>query len=109
MSAGDKNAYHCETCHGYIVTVDLDDGVTPFMLACRVLGEPKDRANTCKGMMQSMFYPEEPWPTEDGYGVAIPTVPTWEWYKPIGRELAGLDSDSFEHVRKGGLLLRKRA
>lgn len=109
MPANRKNAYYCEDCRGYIVTVDVDAGVTPMFLACRVLGEPTDTANTCKGTSKSMMYPDEPWPEHDGHGTPIPTEPTWEWYRPDGRETRELDSGSFEHVAKGGLLLRKKA
>jgi hypothetical protein len=111
MSRRNLNAYWCKVCGHYIVTVDLDEGVTPMFLACRVQGEPNDPANTCTGTMQSMMYPPHPWPKTDGFGVAIPTEPTWEWYKPDERELARMrrkDPAGYEHVRKGGLLLRKR-
>lgn len=107
-----KNAYWCKTCHGYIVTEDVDEGVTPMFLTCRVHGEP-GLANPCKGQMVSMMYPAEPWPEHDGNGDPIPTVPTWEWYKPDERELRRYrrkrDAATLEHVRKGGLLLRKRS
>jgi len=102
-----KNAYWCPDCHGYVVTIDLVEGVTPMFLACRVLGEPDDPANTCKGRMQSMMYPEEPWPDKDGYDNEIPTVPTWEWYHPGAAEFLRLSPEGQDHVRKGGLLLRK--
>lgn len=113
----EKNAYYCEACKGYIVTINKDDGVTPFMIGCRVLGEPDDPANTCKGMMKSMFYPKEPWPEKDGFGNEIPTEPTHEWYKPTSGELnqMGLTMESHrfaafvEHVNKGGLDIRKVA
>lgn len=102
---GEKNAYWCRDCHGYVVTLDVEDGVTPMFLACRVGGEPdKDR---CSGTMESMMYPSEPWPDKDGFGHAIPTEPTWEWYKPRRREYRKLDAASRDHVDKGGLLLRR--
>lgn len=109
MSAGEKNAYYCETCGGYIVTIDIDDGVTPFMLACRVKGEPRSEGNDCNGMMESMFYPKPPWPARDGYGHEIPTEPSYEWYTPTGAELKRMrrrERDLYEHVRQGGLVLR---
>lgn len=49
MSKGRKNMYQCQDCHGQIVTLDIVDGTTPFMLACHVT--PK-----CTGMMTSAFY-----------------------------------------------------
>lgn len=102
-----KNAYYCEACKGYVVTIDRDEGVTPMFLACRVLGEPTDPANTCKGQSHSLMYPTEPWPEKDGYGQPIPTEPTYEWYKPDDAEAVRLDAASFDHVSKGGLMLRK--
>lgn len=108
--AGEKNAYYCGTCRGYIVTVNLDDGTTPFMLACRVAGEPSDALNLCDGRMKSMFYPAAPWPERDGFGTLIPTEPTHEWYAPKGAELKRIrrsDPQTAEHVRRGGLLLRR--
>lgn len=102
-----KNAYWCEDCHGYIVTVDIDEGVTPMFLACRVKGEPNAPGNDCKGTSRSMMYPAEPWPEKDGFGHPIPTEPTWEWYAPGLDEANALSRDAFEHVQKGGLLLRR--
>lgn len=102
-----KNAYYCEACGGYIVTVDRDEGVTPMFLACRVKGEPTDPRNDCKGTSQSMMYPAEPWPETDDYGHQIPTAPTWEWYTPGADEANVLNRETFEHIQKGGLLLRR--
>ncbi len=114
--AGEKNPYWCPDCHGYVICVHVDDGVTPMFLACRVKGEPRTPGNDCKGMMRSMMYPPEPWPDEDDYGNPIPTEPTWEWYKPDNLQLAmmrqeqGADAQAtIDHVLEGGLLLRKRA
>lgn len=106
---GKRNAYYCDVCRGYVVTIDRDAGVTPMFLACRVKGDPRDPANDCKGRSRSMMYPPEPWPEEDGYGTPIPTEPTWEWYMPDEDEckrLKGEDLGAWEHVEKGGLLLR---
>lgn len=104
---GKKNAYFCESCQGYVITIDRDEGVTPMFLACRVKGDPKDAANDCDGRMTSTMYPDEPWPPEDGYGNAIPTEPTWEWYKPDAEETAKLEPGTREHVERGGLMLRQ--
>jgi hypothetical protein len=104
-----KNAYYCEECRGYIVTIDRDEGVTPMFLACRVKGDPADASNDCKGTSRSMMYPPEPWPEKDGFGKAIPTEPTWEWYAPDSDERKRLrrhDPGTFDHVDRGGLLLR---
>lgn len=103
--SGRKNAYYCEVCGGYVCTVDRDEGVTPMFLACRAKGD--DPRNRCWGTSKSMMYPAEPWPEKDGFGTAIPTEPTWEWYAPGTDEANALDRGAFEHVQKGGLLLRK--
>lgn len=107
MSVGEKNAYWCEDCHGYVVTRDRDDGVTPMFLACRVKGEPTDPDNDCTGTMRSMMYPAEPWPERDELGGEIPTEPTWEWYTPGRRELRKYGAETRDHVERGGLLLRR--
>lgn len=79
------NRYTCDTCGMHIVTVDLDEGTTPFFLACRAtLG--------CQGRMLSAMY-----------AVDQSLAPTYEWYKPttkkVPKHLRG-------HVKLGGLLLR---
>lgn len=104
-----KNAYWCESCGGYIVTIDVDDGVTPMFLSCRVMGDIGPE-NTCHGKMRSMMYPDEPWPVEDPAGIPIPTIPTWEWYMPDPKEVKRLkrkNRELYEHIHKGGLVLRK--
>lgn len=109
------NLYTCQVCHGSIVTVDLVDGTTPFMIGCRVhphdaklceneehlsLDELRVLYDTlkCKGMMHSSFY-RVPKGSPD---------PTWEWYKPDAEEYATLSKATREdHVDRGGLLLRR--
>lgn len=85
---GRKNIYTCEECGGHIVTVDLEEGVTPFMVGCRA-------TEGCEGMMKSSMY-----------RVFDQTMATdHEWYKPgINQALSTGEAD---HVNNGGLLLRK--
>jgi hypothetical protein len=85
---GKKNIYTCQACFEHIVTVDLDDGVTPFMINCRC-------TEGCKGMMQSSMYRVFDQTMRAGF----------EWYKPASS--ADLPPGSREHVEQGGLLLRK--
>lgn len=105
-----KNAYYCETCIRYTVTIDRDEGVTPMFLACRASGhEPDDPANPCKGQSTSMMYPAEPWPS-DHPDLADGAPPTWEWYAPDSAERKRLPRDAqgmLDHVERGGLLLRR--
>lgn len=91
------NVYTCGTCGGFTVTIDVHEGVTPFLLACRASGRPGD----CGGMAESSFYPKGPIPTH------IPP-PQWEWYTPSEGEYRRLNRDMREHVDKGGLCIRKR-
>lgn len=85
---GKKNIYVCEKCFGHIVTVDLAEGVTPFMVGCKA-------NDGCDGMMQSSFYRV--------YDQRI--RPSYEWYRP--NSLDGLKRGVHEHVENGGLLLRE--
>lgn len=79
-----KNAYECENCKSYIVTVDREPGVTPFMVSC----------GNCGGTATSKFYRVHP-------GL----IATHEWFRP--ETLDGLEGWERQHVEKGGLLLRK--
>lgn len=94
---GRENVYTCSKCGGYTVTVDLDEGVTPFMLRCRASGKEGD----CDGMAQSAMYPNGPRPA------SIPP-PAWEWYSPDIKELARSSPAMRDHAQRGGLFLRKR-
>lgn len=98
MKAGDKNAYYCDLCKQYTITIDVDEGVTPMFLGCRA-------TEGCKGRATSMMYPAEPWPD------SVPTEPMFEWFKPV--LTAGQlkrhrrEFDPFvDHVQRGGLDLR---
>lgn len=81
---GQLNQYVCDTCKGDIVTIDKDDGCTPFMLACRA-------TKGCKGMMQSRFY----------RGVC--GVPAFEWRKPTFKEFRKASRAMQDHFEQGGL------
>lgn len=86
------NVYNCPvaSCSGRLVTREIHEGTTPSHVPCKVtLG--------CKGLMQSVFY-----------AVKDPKMePTHEWYKPSGDEYTSLPTHALDHVRNGGLLLRK--
>lgn len=87
MPQGKKNSYRCQTCGGFIITLDVDEGTTPFMLLCRA-------TPGCKGFMYSSFY-SCPQSFQHSY----------EFFKPVSLE--GYDADMLEHFRKGGLDFRK--
>lgn len=82
-NTGRKNAYECEDCQAYIVTVDRHPGVTPFLTKC----------GACGGMAQSKMY-----------RVADRLSPTHEWYRP--ENLEDVPRGSEDHIAKGGLVLR---
>ncbi|MBC9005161.1 hypothetical protein [Micromonospora aurantiaca (nom. illeg.)] len=94
---GRLNAYRCPACQSCTVTIDVDAGVTPSTLACRA-------TDSCEGTAFSLGYPiPEAWPA------GVTTQPAWEWYRPGERQLSRLrrrDPEAYEHVVKGGLLLR---
>jgi hypothetical protein len=86
---GKKNIYTCDKCGGHIVTVDVDDGVTPFMLACKV-------AEECEGTMRSSLYRVFDQSMKASH----------EWYRPTPATGGRLSASQLDHVMKGGLLLR---
>jgi len=112
MSEPRINVYVCQKCGGYTVTVDVDEGTTPFMIGCRA-GAIEDFGegvavvnNKCKGFAYSSFYPRGPKPPHIG-------DPKWEWYKPTMTDLASRYTgqtlrNMAEHVDKGGLDIRRR-
>jgi hypothetical protein len=89
-NVGKVNVYTCATCGGETVTIDVDDGVTPFMLGCRA----KDG---CRGMAQSSFYRPHA-----GRG-----EPAWEWYRPTPKAIRKMSPGMQKHVVMGGLDIRK--
>lgn len=80
---GKINVYKCQSGHE-TVTIDKDEGTTPFMIACK----------TCSELSRSSFYQ-----------VPQTLTPVYEWYKPESE--SKLSPGEAQHVRMGGLLLRK--
>lgn len=83
---GRLNRYTCNVCGKAIVTVDRDEGTTPFAIDCYA-------TDKCKGYMSSAFYN------------GVEGDPTHEWRLPSIAEFNRLKPWSREHVRKGGLVL----
>ena len=84
------NRYVCQGCGKSIVTINCDEGTTPFMLICKFKCLPPI------GMYSSF------------YKVDADMEPTYEWYRPVGEEYDNLSQDEREnHVDLGGLLLRE--
>lgn len=83
------NRYVCRACGGSVVTVDRAEGVTPFYLDCYA-------TEGCGGPMMSSFYRVDGTP-----------LPVLEFYSPDKAERKRLDVPTREHVRLGGLLVRR--
>jgi hypothetical protein len=88
-SQGKRNIYTCDECFGHVVTVDVADGVTPFLIGCKV-------TPGCKGLMQSSMYR-----VFDKRMRA-----DFEWYAPTKEQTVALSAGLREHASKGGLVLR---
>jgi hypothetical protein len=87
------NGYRCTKpkCGHITLTVDVDEGVTPFMIGC----------TKCKADAHSMFYPQK--------GLPPPmSAVTHEWFKPDDAALKRLDPGTRQHVQMGGLIMRPR-
>lgn len=85
------NTYTCDTCQGEIVTEDLVEGTTSFMVPCQA-------TEGCQGKMTSAFYRCDQTLT-----------PEWEWYKPRILNVSLFDFATWDHLQHGGLLLRRKA
>lgn len=85
---GKKNRYTCQKCNSYYITIDKDDGTTPFMAPCQV--------RLCDGMAQSEFYRVDQ---------SMPA--THEWYRAGDIEARSMKMHLCQHHDWGGLFLRK--
>lgn len=89
MSFKDKiNVYTCPVGH-QTITIDRDQGTTPFMMGCKHEG--------CKQMAQSCMY----------NNAVQSLTPEYEWYKPL--DIKKVPKHFVEHVNMGGLLIRNIA
>lgn len=80
-----RNRYTCQKCGKHIITEDRDEGVTPFMIGCRVtLG--------CDGLMHSSFYRD-----------VGNESPTFIWRKPSRKEYKRASRAMRDHFDQGGL------
>lgn len=89
---GRVNGYGCrnKACRHVMVTVDVDDGVTPFMVGC-----PR-----CGADAVSFMYPTQGCPSAE--------QATHEWYAPDEAERKGMTCAELEHAERGGLFLRRK-
>lgn len=89
---GGVNGYACRRCAYVTITINRDEGVTPFSITCTRPG--------CGGPAYSMFYPPEE--------VIGSEAVTHEWYRPSLRWARRKGAAMLEHVKRGGLVLRER-
>lgn len=113
------NIYLCEyNCH--TVTVDVDKGVTPFMIKCRAKSRPDrplkpaltGKDGECIGNAKSCFYPKGPKPPHI-------QEPTHEWRIPTESELKKIveegllngvsKSQTMDYFKNGALALFPRS
>lgn len=86
---GKLNVYRCPACNANTITIDRDEGVTPMFLACRATID-------CDGRAVSSMYQ-----------VDQSLVATYEWYRPTMKNARRQGPDVLDHVKRGGLMLRK--
>jgi hypothetical protein len=106
-TVGKINVYTCAVCGYHTVTIDVDEGVTPFSIRCPACPEGSAHSNFYKAPQH--YAPEMEWfkPTEE------------ELRQLTRRELAESPEDfaaevgfdkalelNREHLNKGGLFLR---
>lgn len=115
---GRVNIWACPKCGLPTVAVDLHAGTTPYILVCRArladfdaLGDPvsEDHDQLCGGAARSVMYLLPDPETTPDWVARLLADPPWEWYLPTDlAELRALGPEMAEHVRKGGLCLRRR-
>lgn len=102
-SYGFLNAYFCQDgCKAITVTIDRDQGVTPFMIAC-----PKCEAagRRTKGAIQNYMARSAMYRLPDD---ATEEMARYEFYRPSYGYYRALTHESTRnHVESGGLLFRK--
>ena len=110
------NIWACSTCKLPTVAIDIHAGVTPMALVCRARladfgadGTPVvDEDDLCGGRaMSTMYVLPDPDSTPD-WVARLLADPPWEWYCPTDlADLRSLDGETVDHVKRGGLLLRR--
>lgn len=94
---GRLNIYVCEQCRSHVVTRDVDEGVTPFMLPSAEFCPNKCVSPKAGGAhMTSSFY--RVWDQR--------MLEDFQWYRPSAVEV--VPRQHRHHVSQGGLLIRKR-
>lgn len=99
MNLSRRNAYFCSSCRRVTITVEVDAGVTPMFISCP----------HCSTQAASFMYELPGCMRFTFVSGTIAEVPAdFEWYKPDKAELKKLPKSTRDHVKAGGLLMRKR-
>lgn len=90
MNKNKKNAYVCHECGEKIITIDVCDGTTPFMIGC-------EATPGCNGYMYSCFY-----------DIDQSQEASHEWYKPDSVDHYPKEHRQAmqDHIDAGGLDIR---
>lgn len=91
---GKLNIYTCQRCRGHIVTRDIAEGVTPFMLPSYEFCPNKCGGRGDRVTMQSSMYRVWNQSMREDY----------QWYRPTEGE--AYDPAYRDHVKQGGLIIR---
>lgn len=86
---GKVNCYRCSDCGHITKTIDVDEGVTPYVYTCEKCG-----GSACSSMYQN---------------TAPDQKPTIEWYRPSLKKCLKMRSkheDTLRHILYGGLVDR---
>lgn len=86
---GKKKRYYCDRCGREFITIDRDEGTTPFITSCQ-------NEDPCTGSAYSQLY-----------RIDQSLTPTHEWYRATDDEAMKMKLHSREHHGMGGLFLRK--
>lgn len=97
---GKLNIYTCEGCRAHIVTRDVADGVTPFMLSAMDYC-PNRCGQGVHGINRVMM-------TSSHYRVWNQSMrEDYQWYAPDAAERSQASAYQRDHYNKGGLEIRK--
>ncbi len=103
------NHYTCPDCGGITITQEMDDGVTPFMLRCRVHDRLVDGAQIpgCYGLAESGFYRGSQDPTQQPHVIFYRPANPADAIEAINKEPKRVRRAMLEHYQKGGSLLKE--
>lgn len=95
------NYYRCDTCHRFLVTVDLAEGMTPGIMPCGGMNADNGRIRKCSGTLVSAAYPPiSQWP------VFAKRDAMAEFFVPDSNEFRRLSEAMKKNVRAGNLVMR---